>query len=80
LNLQLYEVCELHNGRKLTLVDYNIQFQEFIKDQLDILDGKAIQEISSWFFEQTATGFLQDEHKVEQLTHLYHSFQTGVTG
>ena len=79
LNLQLYEVFELHNGQKLRLVDYYIQFQEFIKDQLDILDGKAIQEISSWFFEQTATGFLEDDHKVNQLTHLYHSFQAGVT-
>ena len=78
LNLQFYDVFELQNGRKIRLVDYYIQFQEFIKDQLDILDGKSIQEISSWFFEQTASGFLQDQHKVEHLTHLYHSFKAGV--
>ena len=79
LNLQFYDFFELQNGGKLRLVDYYIQFQEFIKDQLDILNGKSIQEISSWFFEQTASGFLQDQHKVEHLTHLYHSFQAEVT-
>ncbi|MHA2175819.1 MAG: B12-binding domain-containing radical SAM protein [Candidatus Hodarchaeales archaeon] len=79
LNLRFFNLFELQDGQKLRLVDYYIQFQEFIKDQLDVLDGKTIQEISSWFFEQTASAFLQDQHNVKQLTHLYHSFQTGVT-
>jgi radical SAM superfamily enzyme YgiQ (UPF0313 family) len=79
LNESFYNLFNQQNGQKLRLVDYYIRFQEFLKDQLDVLVGKSIRDISSWFFEQTATEFLQDQQKVEQLTHLYHSFETGVT-
>ena len=78
LNKSLYELFKHQNGRGLRLVDYYIQFQDFLTGHLDVLDGKSIQDISSWFFEQTATHFLQDQQKVDQLTHLYHSFETGV--
>ncbi len=79
LKQSFYDLFEHQNGQGLRLVDYYIQFQTFLKDQLDVLDGKSIQDLTSWFFEQTASEFLQDQHKVEQLTHLYHSFETGVT-
>ncbi|MHA1975897.1 MAG: B12-binding domain-containing radical SAM protein [Candidatus Hodarchaeales archaeon] len=79
LNKRFFNLFKHQNGQGLRLVDYYIQFQEFLTEQLDILGGKSIQEISSWFFEQTATNFLQDQQKVEQLTHLVHSFETGVT-
>ncbi|MHA1944630.1 MAG: B12-binding domain-containing radical SAM protein [Candidatus Hodarchaeales archaeon] len=79
LNLKLYDIFKFQNGKKLRLVDYYIQFQEFIEGQIDLMDGKAIQDISSWFFEQTATNFLQDQQKVSQLNNLYFSYQTGVT-
>ena len=59
-------------------MDYYIKFQNFIDGQLEILNGDSIQEVSSWFFEQTATKFLENPLNVQNLTDQFHSFEGGL--
>ncbi|MHA2109328.1 MAG: B12-binding domain-containing radical SAM protein [Candidatus Hodarchaeales archaeon] len=79
LSENFYNLYKQNNSPNYRLVDYYVRFLEFLQGQFDILGGKSIQDISSWFFEQKVSDFLEDPTNTDQLAHLYLSFKRKVT-
>ncbi|MFW9861583.1 MAG: B12-binding domain-containing radical SAM protein [Candidatus Thorarchaeota archaeon] len=68
----IYELRNKQNG--LRLVDYYSRFEAFVNGKIDYLAGRAIQNVTSWFFEAIAKEFLSDSSSVEIIQDLYHQF------
>ncbi|MHA2244740.1 MAG: B12-binding domain-containing radical SAM protein [Candidatus Hodarchaeales archaeon] len=49
-------------------------FNSYVDGKLDILGGDQIQNVTSWFFEQKATRFLEDTTNKDHLNQLFDSF------
>ncbi|MFW9903819.1 MAG: radical SAM protein, partial [Candidatus Thorarchaeota archaeon] len=61
------------NGTK-RLVDFYLDFYQFLDGKMDILEGEQIQNVTSWFFEQKATNFLAHPKNKNQLNLFLNSF------
>jgi radical SAM superfamily enzyme YgiQ (UPF0313 family) len=57
------------------LVDYYINFVQHLTDNLDTLNGKKIEEITSWLFEEKVNEFVKNPKNLRQLEHLFESFK-----
>ncbi len=75
LSKSFFKLYENKNGQDSRLVDYYVKFHNFIDGRLEVLNGNSIQEVSSWFFEQTATKFLENPRNAQHLTDQFQSFE-----
>ena len=56
------------------LIDVYLDLNNSLDGKLEFLEGTHIQNVSSWFFEQKATDFLQQPSNIAQLNNLCDSF------
>ncbi|OLS27071.1 MAG: tRNA-2-methylthio-N(6)-dimethylallyladenosine synthase [Candidatus Heimdallarchaeota archaeon LC_3] len=67
------EQTEQNTGSRI--VDYYINFVEYLTDNLDCLNGKKINEITSWQFEEKVNEFVKDSENLQRLDYLFESFK-----
>ena len=57
------------------MVDVYLQFIEFIKGKVDLLNGKSINQVTSWKFEAEVTEFVKNHENLNRLTELFGYFK-----
>ncbi|MHA1983471.1 MAG: radical SAM protein [Candidatus Hodarchaeales archaeon] len=57
------------------LVDYYINFVDHLAENLDALNGKKIEEVTSWQFEENVNEFVKNPKNLKLLEHLFESFK-----
>lgn len=79
LSKRFFEVTR-KNREESRLIDLYLDFNNFLKSKMELLEGGGqIQNVSSWFFEQKVTEFLQIPMKQNQLVHNFESFVEGMS-
>jgi len=74
------DIFKLYKSQEnMNLVDFYERFVNFISGKIDTLSGKRIHDVSSWFFEQYATNFIEENQNVMDLLSLYETFKKNFT-
>lgn len=73
ISKRLFELNGKYREEK-RLIDVYLDFNNSFDGKLELLEGTHIQNVSSWFFEQKATEFLQQTSNIVQLNQIFDSF------